>query len=179
MHAIEELKLIHITIASVPHKNFDGLKTALTGFPLVLQRCYLTKDFDFACLAMPSKHREEIEGILKIHHARIFAIPEDLPHDTSEALKEVNNRIKENTHKEKTVLSSLNKLGKENRNKLASWHETTENVLALLQAKRKILESGRLATVKGFVPKKKFQALTRKVHSTAWRKSFGAGKRGG
>ena len=162
--AIEELKLIHITIASVPHKNFDGLKTAFTGFPLILQRCYLTKDFDFVCLAMPSKHREEIERILKIHHAGIFAIPEDLPHDTSEAVKEVNNRIKENTPKEKTVLSSLNKLGKENRNKLASWHETTENVLALLQAKRKILESGRLATVKGFVPKKKFQELTRKVN---------------
>jgi V/A-type H+-transporting ATPase subunit I len=162
---IEGLKLIHITIASVPHKNFDGLKTALTGFPIVLQRCYLNKDFDFACLAMPNKHREEIEGILKIHHARIFLIPEDLPHDTSEALKEVNNRIKENKRQEKTVLTALNKLGKENRNKLASWHETTENVLALLQAKRKILESGRLATVKGFVPKKKFQELNRKVHS--------------
>ena len=163
--AIEELKLIHIDIASVPHKNFDGLRTALTGFPIILHRCYLTKDFDFVCLAMPSKHREEIERIIKIHHARIFAIPEDLPHDTSKALKEVNNQIKENTHKEKTVLSSLNKLSKENRNKLTSWYETTENVLALLQAKRKILESGRLATVKGFVPKKKFHALTQKVHA--------------
>ena len=27
--AIEELKLIHVTVASIPHKNFDGLKTAL------------------------------------------------------------------------------------------------------------------------------------------------------
>ncbi len=162
--AIEELKLIHITIASVPHKNFDGLKTALTGFPIILHSCYLTKGFDFVCLAVPSKHREEIEGILKIHHARIFVIPEDLPHGTSEALKEVNNQIKENAHKEKTVLSSLNKLGKENGDKLVSWHETTENVLALLQAKRKILESGHLATIKGFVPEKKFQELTQKVH---------------
>src|SRR5208283_1157078 len=89
----------------------------------------------------------------------------DLPHDTSKALKEINNQIKENKHKEKTVLGSLNKLGKENRNTLASWHETTENILALLRAKIKILESGRLATVKGFVPKTKFHALTQKVHS--------------
>jgi V/A-type H+-transporting ATPase subunit I len=162
--AIEELKLIHITIASVPRKNFDGLKTALTGFPIILHSCYLTKDSNFVYLAMPNQHREEIEGILKIHHAGIFAIPEGLPHDTSEALKEVNNQIKENTHKEKTFLSSLNKLGKENKNKLVSWHETTENVLALLQAKRKILESGHLATIKGFVPEKKFQELTQKVH---------------
>ncbi|HYA77480.1 MAG TPA: V-type ATPase 116kDa subunit family protein, partial [Verrucomicrobiae bacterium] len=161
---IEELKLIRIAIASVPHKNFDGLKTALTGSPIILHRCYLTKDFDFVCIAMPSKCRQEIERIIKIHNARIFAIPEDLPHDTSEALKEVINQIKENMHKEKAVLSSLNKLSEENKNKLTSWYETTENVLALLQAKRKILESGRLATVKGFVPEKKFHALTQKVH---------------
>ncbi len=163
--AFGELKLIHVSIASVPHKNFDGLTVALKGFPIVLHRSYLTKDFDFVYLAMPSKQREEVERILKIHRARIFTIPEDLPHNTSEALKEVNKKTKENAHEEKTVLSSLSKLGKEYKNKLACWHETTENILALLQAKRKILESGRLATVKGFVPTKKFHALNRKVHS--------------
>ncbi len=41
--------------------------------------------------------------------------------------------------------------------------ETSENILALLQAERKILKSGRLATVKGFVPQKKFQELNQKV----------------
>jgi V/A-type H+-transporting ATPase subunit I len=41
--------------------------------------------------------------------------------------------------------------------------ETSENILTLLQAERKILKSGRLATVKGFVPQKKFQALNEKV----------------
>jgi V/A-type H+-transporting ATPase subunit I len=35
----------------------------------------------------------------------------------------------------------------------------------MLKAKRKILESGRLATVKGFVPTKKFSELNKKVHS--------------
>lgn len=161
---MEELKLIHVIIASVPHKNLDGLKTALTGFPIILNRCYLTKDADFVCLAMASKHRNEIERILRIHHSDIFEIPQDLPHDTSEALKEVNDRIKENNHTEKSVLDELNKLGKENSSNLASWHEITENILGLLKAKRKILESGRLATVKGFVPKKRFRALTQKIH---------------
>jgi V/A-type H+-transporting ATPase subunit I len=162
--AIEELKLIHIIIASVPHKNFNKLKIALTGFPIILTRCYLAKDADFVCSAMPSKHRSEIEKILKIHHSEIFETPRDLPHDTSEALKEVNKQINENKDKEITILDSLNKLGKKNKNKLASWLEITENILALLQAKRKILESERLATVKGFVPKKKFHALTENIH---------------
>ena len=101
--AMEELKLIHVAIASVPHKNFDGLKTALTGFPLILHRSYLTKETDFVCLAMPSKQSADVEKILKIHHAEIFAIPEDLPHDVAEALNEVNNRLKENTQKEKAI----------------------------------------------------------------------------
>src|SRR5208337_1424334 len=92
------------------------------------------------------------------------AIPKDLPHDAAQALNEVNNRLKENTHKEKAFFDSLNKLSKENKNKLVSSKETTENILALLNAKRKILQSGRLATVKGFVPEKKFHALTEKIH---------------
>lgn len=80
------------------------------------------------------------------------------------ALKEVNNQLKHTAHQEKQVLSALKKLGRENHNELTSWKETTENILALLQAERKILQSGRLASVKGFVPKKKFHALTKKIN---------------
>ncbi len=161
---VEDLKLISVAVASVPHKNFDGLKTALTEFPLILHRRYLTKEADFVFLAMPSKQSPDVEKILKVHHAEIFAIPEDLPHDVAEALGEVNNRLKENAKNKRAVFTSLIKLSQENRNKLASWKETIENILALLNAKRKILESGRLATVEGFVPKKKFPELTEKIH---------------
>ncbi|MGD0450028.1 MAG: V-type ATPase 116kDa subunit family protein [Candidatus Bathyarchaeia archaeon] len=164
LQVMEELKLIHITIASVPHKNLDGLKTALAGFPIILNRCYSAEVNDFVCLAMTSKHRSEIERILKIHHSDIFEIPQNLPHNAPEALKEVNKQIKENLHREKKILNELNKLGKKNNNKLVSWHEVTDNILTLLQAKSKILESGRLATVKGFVSQKKFNALTKKIH---------------
>jgi V/A-type H+-transporting ATPase subunit I len=162
--AMEELKLIHIDIASVPHKNLRQLEVALGGLPVILHRCYLTKEVDFVCLAAPSKHRSDVEGILKTHHSEIFQVPDDLPHEVIPALTEVNRRLKETAVEEKQVLSLLKKLGEENRHKLASWRETAGNVLALLQAEKKIFQSGRLATVKGFVPKKKFQALTEKVH---------------
>jgi len=162
--AMEELKLVHIEIASVPHKNLPHLQVALADFPVIIHRCYLTKDTDFMCFAMPSKHRPEIERILKTHHSEIFQIPEDLPHDVTLALKEINNQLKQTSHQEKQVLSQLKKLGRENHNTLSAWKETVENILALLQAERKILQSGRLASVKGFVPQKKFDALARKIN---------------
>jgi len=37
--AMEELKLIRVIIASVPHKNYEGLETAVKGLPLILHRC--------------------------------------------------------------------------------------------------------------------------------------------
>ena len=172
--AMEELKLIHVAFASVPHKNFDGLKTALTDFSLILHRYYLTKETDFLSLAVPSKQGADVEKILKLHRAETFAIPKDLPHDVAQALNEVNNRLKENTHKEKAFFDSLNKLSKENMNKLVSWKESTENILALLNAKKKIRQSGRLATVKGFVPKTKVPCAYRKNPWDARRKSFSA-----
>ena len=46
----------------------------------------------------------------------------------------------------------------ENKNNLPVWKETVENILALLYAEKKMLLSGRLATIKGFVPKKNLVA---------------------
>jgi V/A-type H+-transporting ATPase subunit I len=161
--AMEELKLIHIDIASVPHKNLRQLEVALSGLPVILHRCYLTKEVDFVCLATPSKHRSDIERILKTHHSEIFQVPENLPQDIAVALKEVNKRLKETAQEEKQVVYSLKKIGTENRRQLTSWREISENILAMLRAEKKILQSERLATVKGFVPKKKFHALTEKV----------------
>ena len=164
LEAMEELKLIHITIASVPSKNFEGLKKALAGFPIIVDGCYLAKDFEFVCLVMASKHREIIERILKVHHAGFFEAPKDLPHEIGEALKEVNNQLRENMKKERAVSNALNKLGKKHKHDIYSWHEITENILAVLHAKTKILESERLATLKGFVPKQKFHAMTKIIH---------------
>ena len=162
--AIEELKLIHVAFAKVPHKNFDALKTALTDLSLVLHRYFLDKETDFLSLAVPSKQGVDLEKILKLQHAEVFTIPKDLPHNIAQALNEVNNQLKENTDKEKEFSNSLNKLSKEYMTKLVSWKEITENIVALLNAEKKILQSGRLATVQGFVPQKKFSELNQKVH---------------
>ena len=161
--AIEDLKLIYVAVASVPTKNFSGLETALTGYPIFINRCSITKQESFMCLALPAKHQADIEKILRTYHAEIFHIPKELPHDVNEALKEVNKQTKENTDKEKGISDSLNKLGEENKDNIASLKETSENILTLLQAEKKILQSGHLATVRGFVPQKKFQELNEKV----------------
>ncbi len=86
-----------------------------------------------------------------------------MPHDVTEAIKEVDKQLKEKSDKEKILYDSLKKIGEENKENLASLKETSENILTLLQAERKILKSGRLATVKGFVPQKKVQELSEKV----------------
>jgi V/A-type H+-transporting ATPase subunit I len=160
---MEELKLIYVAVASVPAKNFGGLETALAGFPVFINRYSLTKEEVFVCLAIPTKHKADIEKILRTYHAEVFHIPKELPHDLTEATKEVNKQLRENIDKEKALCDSLKKLGEENKDNLASLKELSENILTLLQAERKILQSGRLATVKGFVPKKKFHELNEKV----------------
>jgi V/A-type H+-transporting ATPase subunit I len=163
LSAMEDLKEIYVAIARVPIKNFNGLETALTGLPVFIDHYSLAKEATFVCLASSNKHQAEIEKIMRTYHAEIFHIPKDLPHDLNEALKEVNKQLKENSEKEKAVCDSLSKLGNENKNNLAAWKENSENILALLNAEKKMGESGRLATVKGFVPQKKFQELTEKV----------------
>jgi V/A-type H+-transporting ATPase subunit I len=123
-------------------------------------------------LSVPSKQGADVDKILKAHHAEIFSIPEELPHDVAGALREVTNSLKNYGNKENLVLASLKKIGQENTDKLASWKENTENILALLNAEKKILQSGRLATVEGFVPKKKFAALNEKVHDMLGEKAI-------
>ena len=162
--AMEDLKLIYVAIASVPAKNFNGLETALTGLPIFVNRCSLTKEATFVCLASSIKHQADIEKIMRTYHGEIFRIPKELPHNITDALKQVNNLLKENSEKEKAIGTSLNKLGNENKNNLASWKETSENILTLLNAEKKISQSGRLATVKGFVPQKRFRELQEKIN---------------
>lgn len=164
--AMEELKLIYVATASVPSKNFSGLETALAGLPIFINRCALTKEVSFVCLAIPTKHQADVEKILRTYHAEVFHIPKELPHDLTEATKEVNKQLKENADKEKALCHSLKKLGEENKDNLASLKETSENILTLLQAEKKIIQSGRLATVKGFVPSNKFNELNEKVSRT-------------
>jgi V/A-type H+/Na+-transporting ATPase subunit I len=161
--AMEDLKLIYVAVASVPTKNFSGLETALSSYPTYINRCSINKEVTFVSLALPAKYQAETEKILKTYHGEVFHIPKELPHDINQALKETINQLKENTSKEKAIQDALNKLGEENKSNLISLKETSENVLNLLNAERKIFQSGHLASVRGFVPQKQFKELNEKV----------------
>ncbi len=52
--AMEDLKLIYVAVASVPTKNFSGLETALSGFPIFINRCSITKEVTFVVFSPPS-----------------------------------------------------------------------------------------------------------------------------
>jgi V/A-type H+-transporting ATPase subunit I len=165
LQAVGDLKLIYVAFASMPIKNCEAFQTAITGLPVFAKQSHLTDDECFLCVAAPKKHQEEVERILRTYHAEMFQMPPDLPNNVGEAYKEVKKRLKDNEEKEKMVCESLKKLGEENKDKLASWKETSENILALLSAEKKILQSGRLAKVKGFVPKNKYKDLTVAVNN--------------
>ena len=162
---IGDLKRVYVAFASMPIKNCEAFHTAINGLPLFTKQNPLTEDTCFYAVAAPSKHREEVERILRTYHAEIFSIPTDLPNDVKAAHKEVDKRLKENEEKEKTVKETLTKLGEENKDRLAAMKETSENILALLSAEKKILKTGRLATVKGFLPAKKFSELNTTVNT--------------
>jgi V/A-type H+-transporting ATPase subunit I len=166
LEAIENLKLIHIEIVNVPVRNVDKLETALSSLPIYFNRCSLNKETYFACIAMPSKFRADVEKILKMHHAEAIQIPQDLPPNVDDALKQVNQWLDENTKKEKVLKAEIKKLGQENRANITVWRETVQNILELLKAEEKFLQSERLATVNGYVPEKKFVELGEKVRDT-------------
>lgn len=172
LEATQNLELIHVTAASIPIKDFEQLKNELAKYPVFLNNVALTNDCYFLSVAVPSKEGSEVDKILRAHHAEIYSIPKDLPHNNKDALKEVNSRLKDAEEKEKGISSSLHKLGVENRNNLPVWKENTENTLALLYGKDRTLQSGRLATIKGFVPKNKMAKLDEKVHSLLGEKAI-------
>ena len=164
LKATRDFKLIYVAFASMPLKNSDALETALATLPVFIRQCLLCQEEHFISLVAPIKYKDEIEKILKTHHAEILMLPEGLPQDVGKAKKEIETRCKENNEAIKALNATLNKFGKENKEKLAALKETSQNILALLNAEKKILQSGRLATVKGYVPDKKFKQLTDKVN---------------
>ena len=163
LQAIGDLKLIYVAFASMPIKNCEAFQVAVNGQPFFVKQSHLTEEECFVTVAAPSKHKDEAERILRTYHAELFEMPPNLPNDAGEAHKEVSKQLKDNEEKEKAFKEQLEKIGKESKDQLASWKETSENILTLLTAEKKILQTGRLATVKGFVPQKKFTELSETV----------------
>jgi V/A-type H+-transporting ATPase subunit I len=108
--------------------------------------------------------KKKYKKILHTHNAEIFSRPPDLPGDNNKALKEVKSRLRENLEKEKEASNNRHRLGEENRHNLDSWKETSQNILTLLKAEKQILQSGKLATIKGYVPQNRFHELENAAH---------------
>lgn len=162
---IEGLKLIYVAFASMPIKNCEPLETALANVPLYMHQCHLSPEECFVGLTVSIKHKDELERILRTYHAEIFLMPNDLPRNVAEAHKKVDEQLKENNTQEKTIRSALKKLGEENKDKLTAWKETSENILVLLNAQKKTIQSGHLATLKGYVPQNKFKELSQTINT--------------
>jgi V/A-type H+-transporting ATPase subunit I len=163
LETIGDLKLIYVAFASMPLKNIEPFETALATLPVFINQCHLCQDEYFICLVTAIKHKDEVERILRTYHAEIFRMPEGLPQDVGKATKQIETQNKINNETIELLNDKLKKIGEENKDRLACLKENSENISALLKAEKKILQSGRLATLKGFVPEKKYKELTEKI----------------
>ncbi|MDR0471732.1 MAG: hypothetical protein LBH79_08435 [Nitrososphaerota archaeon] len=163
--SINQFKHIHVELAGLPITTYESFKATTTTLPLETHRCRLNPSTYFVCLAMPSKHKEEIQKILHSYHGEIFNSPPELPKNTESALRKVKSNLKENYEEEKVLHTNLHRLGEENRPNLDVWEETAQNILALLNAKKQILQSDRLAAIEGYVPQSRFHELESTVES--------------
>lgn len=161
--ALEEGQLIYITIVTVPSRNIPELSIAVSTHPGIFHHRSLTKSQEFVFIATYIKHKTEIENILKNHHAEPFQLPKGLPKRPLDALEKVNNRTKELVQNKKVISFSLENLAKENKHLLFALKETAENISNILNTKQKSLETKHLVTVNGYIPKKEFEKLKRKI----------------
>jgi V/A-type H+-transporting ATPase subunit I len=163
LEAVEEMRFIYVVVATVPSMNLYELGRALTSHPGIFHHRPVTKDTEFVFVATPSKYKDEIERILKTHHAEVFKIPEKIHMELSKALEKTNDQMKKALQNKKTILKSLENLAEANGHRLLALRETAQNILKVLHAKQKSLETERLVAVKGYVPKKEISQLQKKI----------------
>lgn len=163
LEALEEMRFVHVAVATVQSKDVRELGTALSTYPRIFRHRPITKSQEFVFLATSTKHKDEIENILKSHHAQSFQLPGGIPKSPASALERVNARIKELVQNKTVVFDSLEKLAEENEQRLLALRETAQNISNILNTKKKSLETKHLATVKGYIPKTEFEKLERKI----------------
>jgi V/A-type H+-transporting ATPase subunit I len=164
LEALEEMRLIYVAIVTVSSKNIPELGIALSNFPCIFHHRSVTKGQEFVFVAASIKHKDEIEKILNNHHAESFQLPEELHEKPSEALEKIKVRTDELVQNKKVVLESLEGLAGENKQRLFALKETAKNISNILNGKEKSLETKRLVTVKGYIPKKEVKKLERKIN---------------
>ncbi len=165
LSAMKDLRLIHVGVAHVPKKELPNLEKALGGLPLIFHCCHLSKDAEFVCFAVPTKHAPQVDRAVKTHHGEVLEVPDGLPHDLAQALQTVSNEIAEIEKHQKETQDAIQKIANENQDSLTSTKEITQNILALLKAQKSTQQTERLATLKGFVPAKTFRKLQQTIHT--------------
>jgi V/A-type H+-transporting ATPase subunit I len=165
LSAMKDLRLIHVGVAHVPKKELPNLEKALGGLPLIFHCCHLSKDAEFVCFAVPTKHAPQDDRAVKTHHGEVLEVPDGLPHDLAQALQTVSNEIAEIEKHQKETQDAIQKIANENQDSLTSTKEITQNILALLKAQKSTQQTERLATLKGFVPAKTFRKLQQTIHT--------------
>lgn len=163
--AFEELAFIYVVVATAPSRNTYELGKALSSYLGIFYHLSVTKSAEFVFIAAPSKYKDEIEKTLKTHHAEIFQIPKELPKKTSEALEKVDDQLKKALEGRKTIIRSLESFKEAHAHHLLGLREAAQNVLRVLYAKQKSLETERIVTAKGYVPKRAFTKLQKEIDS--------------
>jgi V/A-type H+-transporting ATPase subunit I len=163
VEALEEMQFIFVAVATVSSKNIPELGTALSNYPGIFHHRSITKTQEFVFIAISTKYKDEIEKILKNHHAESFQLPKGLPKMPSDALEKVNAQTEELMQNKKIVLSSLESLADANKHRLLALKETTQNISNILNSKQKSLETKHLVTVKGYIPQKELEKLGKKI----------------
>jgi DNA-binding Lrp family transcriptional regulator len=151
---MNELNLIHVIFASIPVRNMEGLQTALAGFPVYLNQRKLGKDTNFICVATSNTHYTDVDRLLKTYHAEMFQAPKDLPTNTAEAIKEVDNKLKANTEKEKELNAKLSKIGEVTKKYFALGKKQQKTFYFCLILKQKFCSLNDLQPLKGIFRKR-------------------------
>lgn len=164
LDVLNEMQFVYVAVVTVSSKNIPELETALSNVdPILVHHRAIANGQEFVFVATSTKHKDEIDKILKNHNAEIFQKPPELPESSSEALQEVDVQTKELLESKEVLLGDLKKLAEKNKNRLSALEETAQNISNVLTSKQKSLESKHLVTIKGFVPKKEFDALETKI----------------
>jgi V/A-type H+-transporting ATPase subunit I len=163
LEALEEMQFIYVAIATVSLKNIPELGIALSNYPGIFHHRSITKTQSFVFVAMSTKYKDDIEKILKNHHAESLQLPKGLPKMPSEALEKVTARTEELLQNKKIVLDSLENLAEASKHRLLALKETTQNISNVLNSKQKSLETKHLVTVKGYIPKNELEKLGKNI----------------
>ncbi len=164
LDVLNEMQFVYVAVVNISSKNVPALETALSNInPTLVHHRAVTTGQEFVFVATSTKHKEEIDKILKNHDTERFQIPKEYPENTSEALQTVDDQTKKLMQTKKAILSDFEKLADENSQRLFELEETAQNISNVLISKQKSLETIHLVTVKGFVPKKEFSAFATKM----------------